>query len=44
MQGTRTYTLEECRWIITSYFKNAEYLPIRGIDFTSARGKKRKLD
>ena len=27
-----------------SYLKNVEYLPFRNIDFTSAQGKKRKLD
>ena len=44
MQETRTCTQEECQWVIPSYLKTAEYLPIKEIDFTSARGKKRKLD
>ena len=44
MQGTKTCTQEECQWIIPSYLKAVEYLPIKDIDFTSARGKKRKLD
>ena len=45
IQGTHpTCTEETCRWIIPSYLKNAEYLPIKDIDFTSAQGKKRKLD
>ena len=44
MQGTRTCTQEECQWIIPSYLKTAEYLPIKEIDFTSAKGRKRKLD
>ena len=44
MEGTRTCTQEECQWIIPSYLKNVEYLPIKEIDFTSAKGKKRKLD
>ena len=30
--------------MIPSYLKNAEYLPLRNINFTSAQGKKRKLD
>ena len=44
MQGTKTCTQEECQWIIPSYLKAVEYFPIKDIDFTSARGKKRKLD
>ena len=44
MQGTKTCTQEECQWIIPSYLKTVEYLPIKDIDFTSAKGKKRKLD
>ena len=44
MQDTKTCTQEECQWIIPSYLKTVEYLPIKDIDFTSARGKKRKLD
>ena len=27
-----------------SYLKNAEYLPIKDVNFTSAQSKKRKLD
>jgi len=34
----------ECSWIIRSYLKSAQYLPIKDIDLTSARGLKRKLD
>ena len=45
IQGTKsTCTQEKCQWIIPSYLKNVEYLPIKNIDFTSAHGKKRKLD
>ena len=44
MQGTKTCTQEECQWIIPSYLQTVEYLPIKDIDFTSAKGKKRKLD
>jgi len=42
--ATPTCTGESCQWIIPSYLKSVEYLPIEDIDFTSARGKKRKLD
>ena len=44
MQGTKTCTQEECQWIIPSYQQTVEYLSIKDIDFTSAKGKKRKLD
>ena len=44
MEGMRTCTQEECQWIIPSYLKKVEYLPIKEINFTSAKGKKRKLD
>ena len=40
MQGTNTCTQEECQWIIPSYLKTVEYLPIKDIDFTSAKGKR----
>jgi len=44
LQGMKTVTESECSWIIPSYLKSAHYLPIKDIDFTSARGLKRKLD
>ena len=45
LQGMKTVTESgECSWIIPSYLKSAQYLPIKDIDFTSARGLKRKLD
>ena len=45
IQGAHpTCTQEKCEWIIPSYLKSAEYLPLRSIDFTSPQGKKRKLD
>jgi len=44
IQDTKTVTVSECSWIILSYLKSAQYLPIKNIDFTSARGLKRKLD
>jgi len=45
IQGTTTTcTQQTCQWIIPAYFKKIEYLPIKNIDFTSALGKKRKLD
>ena len=45
LYGTsKTCTEESCKWIIPSYLKEVQYLPIKDIDFTSARGKKRTLD
>ena len=45
LYGTsKTCTDEACKWIIPSYQKEVQYLPIKNIDFTSARGKKRTLD
>ena len=45
IQGTTTTcTQQACQWIVPAYFKKIEYLPIKNIDFTSAWGKKRKLD
>ena len=45
IQGTTTTcTQQTCQWIIPAYFKKIEYLPIKDLDFTSALGKKRKLD
>jgi len=44
LEGERMCTEGQCAWILPSSLKSAQYLPIKDIDFTSARGKKRKLD
>ena len=44
LQGKQTSTQRKCEWILPSFQKDVEYLPIKEIDFTSAIGKKRKLD
>ena len=44
MRGQETCTQQMCQWILPSFQKNVEYLPIASIDFTSAYTKKRKLD
>ena len=45
IQGTsKTCTQESCQWIIPPYMKSVKYLPIKEIEFTSARVMKRKLD
>ena len=44
IEEVKTCTQQQCEWIIPSSLKSVNYLPIKDIDFTSARGKKRKLD
>ena len=44
IQGQQTSTQRKCQWIMPSFQKNVQYLPIKDIDFTSAKSKKRKLD
>ena len=44
IQGTMTCTESQCEWVIPAYVKSIDYQPIKNIDFTSASGKKRKLD
>ena len=39
-----TCTQMKCEWVLPSYLKSVEYLPVCDIDFTSAKTKKRKLD
>lgn len=44
IQGQQTSTQHKCQWIMPSFQKNVQYLPIKDIDFTSPKTKKRKLD
>ena len=44
MRGQETCTQQMCQWILPSFQKNVQYLPVANIDFTSAYTKKRKLD
>ena len=44
LKGNETCTQHKCEWIMPKFQKNMEYLPIKSIDFTSAKGKKKKLD
>ena len=44
VKGAKATTDSQCGWIVPTYLKSAEYLPVKDIDFTSARGLKRKLD
>jgi len=38
------HPVAQCAWITPSYTKSIDYVPIRIIKFTSASGKKRKID
>jgi hypothetical protein len=42
--GTTTCTQQKCEWIVPSFQKEIPYLPVKEIDFTSARRKKTKLE
>ena len=44
IQGSKTCTQSQCACIIPSYMKSIDYQPIKKIDFTSAAGKKWKID
>ena len=44
LQGKQSCTQRKCEWILPSFQKDVEYLPIKDIDFTSVKGKKRKLN
>lgn len=44
LQGNETCTQRKCEWIMPKFKKNMDYLPVKCIDFTSAKGKKKKLD
>ena len=44
MEEVQTCTQQQCGWIIPSASTTVQYMEIKDIDFTSARGKKRKLN
>ncbi|XP_038045000.1 uncharacterized protein LOC119725695 isoform X1 [Patiria miniata] len=44
IRDSKTVTQEPAYWKIPSAVKDAQYLPVAQIDFTSAKTKKRKLD
>ena len=43
IQGNQTSTQRKCEWIMPSFQKNVQYLPVKDMDFTSARAKKENL-
>ena len=44
IEEVQTCTQQQCGWIVPSASTTAQYLEVKDIDFSSARGKKRKLD
>ncbi len=44
LNGKVTCTQEQCKWVIPSYQNNIPYCPIKDLDFTSAKGKKKLID
>ncbi len=44
LQSKTTCTQEKCQWVIPSYQKNIPYAPVKDLDFTSAKGRKKKID
>ena len=39
-----TCTQQKCQWVIPTYQKAIPYLPVKDIDFTPAKRKRRKFD
>ena len=44
IQAQHSSTQSKCEWIMPSFQKSVEHLPVSQIDFRSARQKKLKLD
>ena len=44
LRSKKTCTQEKCQWVILTFQKNIPYAPVQDLDFTSAKGKKRKID
>ncbi len=44
LRSKTTCTQEKCQWVIPTFQKNIPYAPVKDIDFTSEKGKKRKID
>ena len=44
LNGKVSCTHEQCKWVIPSCQKNIPYCPIKDLDFTSAKGKKKSID
>ena len=37
-------TQQKCQWVIPSFQREIPYLPVKELDFTSAKGKQKKID
>lgn len=44
VNGGRTCTQQKCQWVIPSYQREIPYLPVKDLDFTSAKGKHKALE
>ena len=44
INGESTCTQQKCQWAIPAFQKDIPYVPIKDMDFTSAKAKKRKID
>lgn len=44
INGIPSCTQQQCQWVVPSFQHNIPYSPIKSIDFTSAKTKKRKLN
>lgn len=44
LHGKTTCTQEQCQWVIPSYQKDIPYAPVRELDFTSAKGKRDRIN
>lgn len=44
VKGVSSCTQQQCQWVVPSFQNQIPYSPIKSIDFTSAKAKKRKMD
>ena len=44
LNGVPTCTQKACQWVVPAYQKDIPYAPLRTIDFSSAKSKKRAID
>ena len=44
LHGTSTCTQQGCKWVIPSFQKDIPYVPLKELDISSAKSKKKKID
>lgn len=44
LQGNEICTQCQCEWVMPTFQKNMDYLPVKSIDFSPVKSKKNKLD